>query len=37
MIPKDENAEFVCATEEVAVYHRSYDPSHPVVCVDESP
>ncbi len=38
MIPEDANAEFVCAMEEVLeVYHRPYDPMHPVVCMDESP
>lgn len=32
------SAEFVCAMEEVLdVYEQSYDESHPVVCLDESP
>jgi len=35
-IPPKENAEFVCAMENVlAVYHRPYDEKHPVVCFDE--
>lgn len=38
MIPEDANAEFVFAMEQVLeVYHRPYDPLHPVVCMDESP
>jgi hypothetical protein len=38
MIPPDENADFVCQMEQVLdVYHRPYDPLHPVVCMDESP
>jgi hypothetical protein len=36
-IPAKENAEFVCAMEDVlAVYKRSYDETHPLVCMDES-
>ena len=36
-IPPDHNAEFVCAMETVLeVYHRPYDPDHPVVCMDET-
>ena len=36
-IPAKENAEFVCAMEEVlAVYKRPYDETHPVICMDES-
>ena len=35
-IPKEENAEFVCAMEDVLeVYHRPYDPKRPMVCFDE--
>lgn len=35
-IPPEENAEFVCAMENVLeVYKRPYDPSRPVVCLDE--
>jgi transposase len=38
MIPEEANAEFVCAMEQVLeVYQRPYDPSNPVVCMDESP
>ena len=38
MIPPEENAEFVCQMEQVLdVYHRPYDPQHPVICMDESP
>lgn len=37
MIPPDQNADFVCAMEDVLeVYHRLYDPQRPVVCFDES-
>ena len=36
-IPPEQNAEFVCALENVLeVYHRPYDANHPVVCLDES-
>jgi DDE superfamily endonuclease len=36
-IPPEQNAEFVCAMENVLeVYHRPYDPQRPVVCMDES-
>ena len=36
-IPAKENAEFVCAMEDVLdVYKRSYDDTHPLVCMDES-
>ena len=38
MIPEEANAEFVYAMEQVLqVYQRPYDPSNPVVCMDESP
>ena len=36
-IPAKENAEFVCAMEDVLdVYNRSYDETHPLICMDES-
>lgn len=36
-IPPEQNAEFVCALENVLeVYHRPYDPKRPVVCMDET-
>jgi len=36
-IPDKPSAEFVFHMEDVlAVYHRPYDPKHPVVCVDET-
>lgn len=36
-IPPKQNAEFVCAMENVLeVYHRPYDPAYPVVCLDET-
>ena len=36
-IPASENADFVCAMEDILdVYQRSYDESHPLVCMDES-
>jgi hypothetical protein len=36
-IPAEDNAEFVCAMENVLeVYHRPYSPSQPVVCMDET-
>ena len=35
-IPETQNAEFVCAMEDVlAVYHRPRDPKQPLVCFDE--
>jgi hypothetical protein len=35
-IPAKENAEFVCAMEDVLeVYHLPYDPKRPLVCFDE--
>jgi hypothetical protein len=35
-IPPEANAEFVCAMEEVLdVYKRSYDATHPLICMDE--
>ena len=37
-IPPEQNADFVCAMENVLeVYKRPYDPKHPVVCMDEKP
>ncbi len=37
MIPPEQNADFVCAMEDVLeVYHRPYDPQRPVVCFDEA-
>ena len=37
MIPPDQNADFVCAMEDVLeVYHRPHDPQRPVVCFDEA-
>ena len=36
-IPPEANAEFVCRMEDTLdVYKRPYDPTHPVVCMDES-
>ena len=36
MLPPEQNAEFVCAMEDVLeVYQRPYDPRRPVVCFDE--
>ena len=36
-IPPQQNAEFVCAMENVLeVYQRPYDPRNPVVCMDET-
>jgi hypothetical protein len=36
-IPPKSSAEFVCDMEDVLnVYHRPYDPSRPVVCLDET-
>lgn len=38
MIPPEQNADFVCAMEQVLdVYKRPYDKDCPVVCLDESP
>jgi hypothetical protein len=37
VLPKEANADFVCAMEDVLeVYTRPYDPRRPVVCVDEA-
>ena len=37
VIPPDENADFVCAMEDILeVYQRPHDPKRPVVCFDES-
>lgn len=37
VLPKEADAEFVCAMEDVLeVYTRPYDPKRPVVCVDEA-
>ena len=37
MLPKEANADYVCAMEDVLeVYTRPYDPDHPVVCLDEA-
>ena len=37
MIPPEQNAEFVCAMEDVLeVYQRPRDPKRPVICVDET-
>lgn len=36
-IPPEEDANFVCAMEDVLeIYKKPYDPKHPVVCMDES-
>ena len=38
VIPPEADAEFVAGMEEVLeVYARPYDPSHPVICMDEQP
>ena len=38
MIPPQQNADFVACMEDVLeLYQRSYDPQHPVVCMDERP
>jgi hypothetical protein len=38
VIPPEANAEFVAAMEHVLdVYKRPYDPTHPVICMDETP
>ena len=37
MLPKEANADYVCAMEDVLeVYTRPYDPARPVVCLDEA-
>lgn len=37
-IPPKQNGQFVARMEQVLeVYHRPYDPRHPVVCMDEQP
>jgi hypothetical protein len=37
VIPPEQDAEFVCAMEDVLeVYQRNYDPKRPVVCLDET-
>ncbi|WP_019909782.1 transposase [Paenibacillus sp. HW567] len=37
-IPPEQNAAFVAAMEDVLeVYHESYDPNCPVICMDEKP
>jgi hypothetical protein len=37
VIPPEQNADFVCAMEDVLeVYHRPWDPARPVVCFDEA-
>ena len=37
MIPPEQNADFVCAMEDVLeVYHRPPNPNYPVVCFDEA-
>jgi hypothetical protein len=37
VIPPGHDAEFVCRMEQVLdVYERPYDPTRPVVCVDEA-
>jgi hypothetical protein len=36
-IPPEQNADFVCAMEDVLeVYKRPYDETHPLICMDES-
>lgn len=38
VIPPEQNAEFVACMEEVLeTYEKTYDPRHPVVCMDEQP
>lgn len=38
VIPPNANAEFVASMEEVLeTYTKTYDPAHPVVCMDEQP
>src|SRR5207249_3541749 len=37
VLPKEANADYVCAMEDVLeVYTRPYDPRRPVVCLDEA-
>jgi hypothetical protein len=37
VLPKEGNADFVCAMEDVLeVYTRPYDVQRPVVCLDEA-
>jgi hypothetical protein len=37
VIPPEQDAEFVCAMEDVLeVYQRNYDPKRPLVCLDET-
>jgi len=37
VIPPEQNAAFVCAMEDtLEVYHRPYDATRPLVCVDEA-
>jgi hypothetical protein len=37
VLPKEANADYVCAMEDVLeVYTRSYNPARPVVCLDEA-
>ena len=37
VIPPEQNADFVCQMEQVLdVYKRPYDPTHPVICLDET-
>jgi hypothetical protein len=37
VIPPEQNADFVCAMEDVLeVYHRPHDPQRPLVCFDEA-
>jgi DDE superfamily endonuclease len=37
VLPKEANADYVCAMEDVLeVYTRPYDPNRPVVCLDEA-
>jgi len=38
VIPPEANAEFVAGMEDVlATYEKAYDPTRPVVCMDEQP
>ena len=38
VIPPEANGEFVAQMEEVLdIYARSYEPSYPVICMDEQP
>ena len=37
-IPPEQDAAFVCQMEQVLdVYQLAYDPTHPVICMDEQP